>query len=121
MNTNSATTTAETTLPTMQPRFNVERSEDQTVVQVALPGVPKDLIQIAFDKGILSVKSVRRANRPESWRPVHRELADVDYALQLRLTGPVDEEKLSATSSDGILTITLPVRESAKPRLIAVN
>lgn len=122
MNTpNTSTTATPSSMPTMQPRFHIDRSEDKTVVQVALPGVPKELIEIAFDKGILSVNGVRRTSRPDSWRAVHRELADVDFNLQLRLTGPVDVEKLSASHEDGILSITLPVRESAKPRLIAVN
>lgn len=105
----------------MQPRYDIQRTSEATIVNVTLPGVPKDLISVSLDKGILSVKGVRRANRPDSWKPVHRELSDVDFALRLRLTGPVDEDRLSASCSDGILTLTVPVRESAKPRLIAVN
>ena len=107
--------------PTMQPRYQVQRGEDDTIVRVALPGVPKDLVSISFDKGVLAVKGSRRSNRPESWRVVHRELADVDFALNLRLACQVDVDRLTASYEDGILTITLPVRENAKPRLIAIN
>lgn len=109
------------TSPTMQPRYDIQRTTEATTVQVALPGVPKELISVSFEKGILSVKGVRRANRPDNWKPVHRELSDVDFSLHLRLTGPVDEDKLAAAYADGVLTLTLPIRESAKPRLIAVN
>lgn len=110
-----------TSNPTMQPRYQVERSDDSTIVRVALPGVPKDLVSISFDKGVLTVKGSRRSNRPDSWRVVHRELADVDFALNLRLASQVDVDKLTAAYEDGVLSLTLPVRESAKPRLIAVN
>jgi HSP20 family protein len=119
--TTQAPTEATNSQPVMQPSYHVERQQDATIVNVAMPGVPKDLVSIAFEKGVLSVKGVRRANRPDAWRTVRRELSDLDYALHLRLNGPIDDEKLTASYADAVLTITLPVRESAKPRLIAVN
>ncbi len=58
--------------------------------------------------------------RPD-WKPLYRELSDVNYQLKLKLNVPVEDSKLSAKLEDGVLTLTLPVKEAAKPRTIAVS
>ena len=57
----------------------------------------------------------------EGMKALHRELSPLNYLLRLRLNTPVDEDKMTAKLEDGVLSITLPLKEAAKPRQITVN
>ncbi len=106
---------------TLKPRFSLTRGDDAFSVRVELPGVPKDGVSLDLDKDILTVSGKRSNSVPASWKPLHRELADSSYTLRLQLQAPIDADKLSAQLSDGVLTLSLPLREVAKPRRIEVN
>ena len=104
-----------------KPRYEVRNAEDAYTIRVELPGVAKDAVTIDYDQGLLTLQAQRKALTPETWKPLHRELNDQGYLLRLKLNAPVDEDKLVAQLADGVLTLTLPVREAAKPRRIEVN
>lgn len=104
-----------------KPRYSTSASDQAYTIKVELPGVPKDAVTIGFDQNVLTLEAARREPVPSSWKPLHRELNDLGYALRLRLNAPIDEDKLSAQFTDGVLIVTLPIREAAKPRQIAVN
>jgi HSP20 family protein len=110
-----------TTAATVKPRFHVENSAEAYTVSIDLPGVPKSGITVELEKGVLSIKGTGRPAAPESWRPVHQELAAADYALRLRLEAPVNEEQIQASHEHGVLTLVLPVPEQAKARRIELN
>ncbi len=116
-------TTTEDFLPPMfraQPAVNVWEKEDALVVETEIPGVKKEELELSVAGNQLSI----RLNRPEASEE------GVTYHRRERPTGPacrvlqlpveVDAEKVEATLRDGVLTITLPKAESAKPRKIAV-
>jgi len=117
----ASTTAATEALTSVKPRYAVSNGNESYVVRVELPGVSKDAVSIDFDKSVLTIKSARKNAVPDSWKPLHRELNDLGYTLRLKLNAPVDEEKLNAHLTDGVLTLTLPIREAAKPRRIEVN
>jgi HSP20 family protein len=104
-----------------KPRYEVHHAEDAYTLRVELPGVAKDAVSIDYDQGVLTLQAQRNTQAPETWKPLHRELNDQGYLLRLKLNAPVDEDKLNAQLADGILTLSLPVREAAKPRRIEVN
>lgn len=104
-----------------KPRYDVRNAEDAYTIRVELPGVTKDSVTIDYDQGVLTLQAQRKAAAPETWKPLHRELNDQSYLLRLKLNAPVDEDKLVAQLVDGVLTLTLPVREAAKPRRIEIN
>lgn len=103
-----------------KPRFNVKNVTDAFEVRVEMPGVAKDAVKIDLDDNILSVRGERSASVPEGLKTLHRELSPLSYLLRLRLNTPVDEEKMSAKFEDGVLVLTLPIKEVAKPRQIPV-
>lgn len=116
-----STTSAAPSQPVLKPRYTTEGTENAYVVNVEMPGVPKDAISIDLDKDVLTIRGQRKAAVPESWKALHRELNDLGYTLRLRVAAPVDESKLTAVFADGVLKVTLPVKEAAKPRRIEVN
>lgn len=106
---------------TLKPCYAVTSNDQAYMVAVELPGVAKDAVKIAAEKGVLTIQAARKSTVPETWKALHRELNDLGYTLRLKLNPQVDEDKLSAQLVDGVLTLTLPVRETAKPRRIEVN
>lgn len=105
----------------VKPRYSVNSTKDAYQVRVDLPGAAKDTVQVKLDQGVLTLSAQRKPVSQESWKSLHRELGSYGYKLQLKVTAKVDEAALTAKLEDGVLTLNLPVREAAKPRVIAVQ
>ena len=104
-----------------KPLYTVSGNAEAYNVLVQLPGVSKTGVRVDFEDNVLTVHGKRSGGTPQEWKLLHSELPAADYQLRLRLNAPVDEEKLSATMENGILTLHLPVKETAKPRRIEVQ
>ncbi len=107
----------------VEPRYTTRRIDEHTwELGVALPGVKRDDVSISLEDNALEIHARRSHGVPEHWRPVQLERATpTAYRLELSLGIDVDPERISAKLEDGILTLRLPVSESAKPRRIAVQ
>jgi HSP20 family protein len=107
--------------PAVKPRFRVRTNAESYTVQVELPGVKKENVSVNLESDVLSVRGTRSTTPPADWKPLYRELSDVNYHLRLKLNVPVEDSKMSAKLENGILTLTLPVKEAVKPRTISVS
>lgn len=103
-----------------KPRYNVKGDADVYEVRVEMPGVAKDGVKIDLDDNILTLRGDRTAGVPEGYKTLHRELSPLSYLLRLRLNTPVNEDKMTAKFEDGVLVVSLPIKEAAKPRQIPV-
>lgn len=104
-----------------RPQYRVTQDEDGAKLQVALPGVRKEDVKLTLHESNLEIEARRADTVPDEWkthRPGHPARR---YALQLRLTRRLDGTQTSAAFEAGVLTLTVPLREEAKPREIAVN
>jgi len=104
-----------------RPDYRVTEDGDAFRVAVRLPGVNKEGVDIALDGESLKIVGTRSDAAPEGWRPLHREVAQGDYRLELRLNVLVNEDKIKAEVADGILNLTLPKADAVKPRKIKVG
>ncbi|HYF35813.1 MAG TPA: Hsp20/alpha crystallin family protein [Prosthecobacter sp.] len=104
-----------------KPLYSVSGNADAYDVRVLMPGVAKSGVRVDFEDNVLTVHGQRKLNTPEGWKALHSELAEADFQLRLRLNAPVDEDKMTATMENGVLTLHLPVKETAKPRRIQVQ
>jgi HSP20 family protein len=104
----------------VKPRYDVRSSKDAYEVRVELPGVRKGDVKLDFERGLLTLTAQRQSTAQEGWQTLHRELNRLNYGLQLRVNAPVDERAFVAKLEDGVLTVTLPVKEAAKPRTIEI-
>jgi HSP20 family protein len=108
---------------TRRPSFPMDayRHGDTVVVHFDLPGVDPNSIDIEFERQALTVTAER------SWRPVEgdqlvaSERVHGRFQRQLLLGDGLDIEKMHASYEHGVLTITIPVAEKAKPRKIEVE
>lgn len=103
-----------------KPRYNVTGTADAYEVRVEMPGVAKDGVKIDLDDNVLTLRGERTASVPEGLKTLHRELSPLSYLLRLRLNTPVNEDKMTAKIEDGVLVLSLPIKEVAKPRQIPV-
>lgn len=102
--------------PTTADRFPVELYEDENnaYVRADLPGVKRDQIQVEVVDGYLNLSATRETKVGESQ-------SSVEMSRSVRLTDEVQTDKVSAAYEHGVLTVTLPKQEHAKPRKVSVK
>jgi HSP20 family protein len=98
------------------------RDGDEFVVELDLPGVSPDGIELGVQRNVLSVKVERRsAVAGDDVEPQVAERPFGVFSRQLFLGEALDAEHISAGYEAGVLTLRIPVAEQAKPRRIAVS
>ncbi|WP_298444791.1 Hsp20/alpha crystallin family protein [Gordonia sp. (in: high G+C Gram-positive bacteria)] len=108
------------------PRFmpmDLCKVDDHYLLTADLPGADPGSIGVSVDNGVLTISARRTARMTESehaqWLATER-FSGV-YRRQLSLGEGVDPAKISAQYTNGVLTVTIPLAEVAKPRKIAVD
>ena len=104
------------------PPLNIWGNDDQLCVEAELPGFELgDLEIFVSGDNQLSIKGQRTPPEHERGTWHRKERGFGSFARMIELPEPVDAEQVSAEFSNGVLTITLPKREEAKPRRIEVK
>jgi len=103
-----------------RPAVNVWEDAGAIYVELELPGVKKDELEIAVAGGELSIKVERPEVEQKGVTYHRRERGIGSFARILRLPVDVDPDKVEAELVGGVLTITLPKSEAARPRKIEV-
>ena len=106
--------------PTISPRYGISENEQAYTVTAYVPGVAPVEVETIVDGEKLVVNARRNWTAPESWTPVHREIAQADYRLVLGLDRRVNRDGVKAQLTQGVLTLTLPKAEELKPRKIEI-
>lgn len=101
--------------------LDLYRTDDSYVLSVDLPGVDAGSIDVGVEDGVLSVRAQRTAAVIEGATWISRERQSGPVVRKLRLGDGIDTEGISADYADGVLTVTLPVAERAKPRKVVVS
>lgn len=104
-----------------RPFYDILPHEEKYDVKVVMPGVGKEGVKVSIDGKRLTVEGKRQHLPKEDWSVLSREIDWCDYRLALDLNVDIDQEAISAVSKDGIMTLTLPKPEEAKPRVIEVK
>jgi HSP20 family protein len=102
--------------------IDVAETENEFVVKASLPGVKPEDVQITVHGDILIIRGETRAEEEKKGEHWHvRERRFGQFQRSLSLTTPVDADKAQAQYEHGVLTLTLPKAEAAKPRQIKVG
>ncbi len=107
-------------LATLTPRYEIKENADAFGLEVWLPGVAKDGLELTIHEGELTIVGRRAWKKPEGWTQLYRETPVADYSLTLSHDNTFDAAKVVAELRDGVLRVTLPKAEAIKPRKIAV-
>ncbi len=102
--------------------INVHGTTNELTVEALLPGVSQEDVNIDLDRGVLTITAKRHGAEVAKGEQWHlREFNPGQFARSLSLPFPVETEQANATFSNGVLTLTLPKAEAAKPRRIQIG
>lgn len=99
------------------PAVNIKETNDQFVLELAIPGMKKSDFSIEVDNKILSISSeVKTENQLEESNYTRREFGYSSFKRTFTLPDTVESDRVNANYNDGILLVTLPKREEAKQK-----
>lgn len=105
-------------------RMDVSETDQTVVVKMDLPGVAGKDIEISVENNLLTIRGERKEEKEEGdkTKQYHRvERRFGSFSRTMALPCPVNEGQAAAEFKDGVLMVTLPKCESAKPRKIVVK
>ena len=104
------------------PAVNAWGTDDQIVLTVDLPGVVQEDLNVTIEKDTVTLKGKRSEETlGESDQYGIRERADGEFSRTLRLPYAVDATRVEAKLQNGVLRLTLPKPEQAKPKTINIQ
>lgn len=101
--------------------YDVVHSEDGVTLHIDIPGIDPDTVELTVDGRSLKVEAHRDSAIPEGARIVSRRRRGDSISQTFALGDGLDSAELTAEYDLGVLTIHVPVAESAKPRRIPVG
>jgi HSP20 family molecular chaperone IbpA len=113
----------ESTVParSFMPIADIFEAEHALTVVLEMPGVDKSKVDISVEAGVLTIDGRLDFSKYEGMQPVYTEYNIGHYRRSFSLSSKIDQGKIAAEMKDGVLTVTLPKVEEAKPRRISVN
>jgi HSP20 family protein len=113
----------ESTVPArlFMPTADIFEDANALTVVLEMPGVGKSNVDINVEAGVLHIDGRLDFSKYEGMQPVYTEYNIGHYRRSFTLSNKIDQSRIGAEMRDGVLTVTLPKAEQAKPRRIAVN
>ena len=100
----------------------VHEDEEKVIVRLKLAGMAREDFEIELKDGVLTISAHRRWKRKEGeGEPLRRERFFGEFSRDVRLPAKVEESAASASYQEGVLTVTLPKAEEAKPKKIEIH
>jgi HSP20 family protein len=103
------------------PALDLYQNSDNVIAVVELPGMRREDIQISLHDGTLTISGERKRESSNGEKAERTERYIGTFRRSVMLPARVDASKVTATYRDGILTVTLPKAEEAKPKQIQVS
>lgn len=97
-----------------QPPLNLYETDGARYVEVELPGVAREHIEVELENAVLTITAKRESGESE-------QKAVREYSRAVTVGEDIDAESITARLKDGILTVTLPRAEAHKPRQIEIK
>ncbi len=106
----------------LAPSMDIYQTKDEVVVEMPLAGVSPEKVDITIENDILTVKGEMEEKKEVKHEDYYKkEIRRGSFVRQAALPVPVKGEQSKAESYDGMLKITIPKSEKAKPKKIAVK
>ena len=104
------------------PAVDIYETKDAVCVRAELPGVDKDAVSVEVKDGVLALHGERKFEKEVKEENYHRvERSYGTFHRSFSLPSSVDGERVTASMKDGVLEVTLPKREEAKPKQIKIS
>ena len=104
------------------PAVDILETEDAVTLKADLPDVKTEDIDVRVENGTLTLKGSRKFEKDENVKGYHRiERSYGEFVRSFAVPPTVETDKVGAEYKNGVLTITLPKKEAAKPRQVKVE
>jgi HSP20 family protein len=103
------------------PVADIYETEDALSVVMEMPGVDRGNVEIRVEDDVLKVEGKIDFSKYQGLQPVYTEYNIGNYARSFSLSSRIDQNKIEAELKDGVLSVTLPKIEEAKPRTIQLK
>jgi HSP20 family molecular chaperone IbpA len=113
----------ETTIPAriFVPTTDIYETDNSLTVVMEMPGVDKKDVELRLEDDVLKVDGRLDFAKYQGLQPVYTEYNIGHYSRSFSLSSKIDQSKISAEMSDGVLSLVLPKVEETKPRTIQVK
>jgi HSP20 family protein len=101
--------------------MDLYRDGDHYVLAADMPGIDPGSVDIDVDGQLLTIRAERTLGSGDGVKWITRERETASFVRQLNLGQGIDTERISASYRNGVLSVTIPVSEKAKPRRITVS
>ena len=103
------------------PRVDIMETNDAILLIADMPGVDKKSVNIALEKNILTIMGIIEPEHYKDYRIAFAEYNIGDYQRSFAISNVIDQDKIEASVKNGVLRLTLPKAEPARPKRIEVK
>ncbi len=108
-------------LESAAPRTNLYELGDNFEIRAEVPGLEKNDLNVRIQGNYLEISGERGSDAPEGYKTHKTERGIGSFSRSFTLPADVDATKVEATLKNGVLYLTLPKHEAAKPKKISIN
>lgn len=102
--------------------LDVIREDDKMVVKASVPGIKKEEIKVGIEDNVLTIRGETKETKEEQRGDyMMRERCTGSFYRSVRLPDSADADRAESSLEDGVLTVEIPMKESAKPKQIEVK
>lgn len=106
---------------TLLPAVDIIEESNALKLVADMPGVTHETLKVELDNNMLSLEGEIALNMPEGLSALHAEVRGQRFARRFNLSHEVDSDAITASIVNGVLTITLPKKDSHRSRRIDVK
>lgn len=99
---------------------DIIENKNEIKVKCDMPGVPKENLDISYEENILTIIGWQNNDAPEGYNLLHADYKTGTFKRSFNILTSINADKISAATKDGVLTVTLPKHEYAKPKKIEI-
>jgi len=104
------------------PSVDISETEGEYQIKAEIPDVKKEDVKVTLEDGVLTIQGERKHEKEEKGKKYHRiERSYGSFVRTFSLPDVIDEEKVKAEFKEGVLNLSLPKSEKAKPKAIDVK
>jgi HSP20 family protein len=104
------------------PSVDISESGGEYVIKAEIPEVKKEDVKVTLEDGLLTIQGERKQEKEEKGKRFHRiERSYGSFLRSFEVPANVDADKIKADFKEGMLTLTLPKSEKAKPKALEVR
>jgi HSP20 family protein len=102
---------------------SIYETGDSVVVEAAVPGIPTEKIDVSINKGMITIKAEYKEEeeKKKKKKTVYRGSHEANFFYQANLPADVRTDRAKAEIKDGVVVVTLPKSEGAKPKTLKVT